>query len=154
MGMKKNNLLNLILIVHLILFAQCARDQKPDNLMQLTALNSMQRAIPGRPVEGAQVIDIKAAKNEYEAFQVVIAAGNENLLQNVQVTISDLEGESGRIGSDNISLFRAENVHLRNSTDRAYFGPGLFPDPLLPFLDPVSGESIKSYHKSYIIKLL
>jgi len=145
--MKRNNLLNLNLIVLLALFTQCAQDQRTDDPIRLTALNSMQRAIPGRPIEGAQVIDIKAAKNEYEAFQVVIEAGNENLLQNVQVSISDLEGESGRIGSDNIILFRAENVHLRNSTDRAYFGPGLFPDPLLPFLDPVSGESIKSYHK-------
>ena len=145
--MKKNHFLNLSLFVLLMLFAQCAQVQKPDDPIRLTALNSMQRAIPGLPVEGTTIIDIKAAKNEYEAFQVVISAGNENHLKNVQVTISDLEGESGRISPDNISLFRAENVHLRESTSSAEFGPGLFPDPLLPFLDPVSGESIKSYHR-------
>ena len=70
LSLKKNNLLNLILIVLLVLFAQCAQDQRTDDPIRLTALNSMQRAIPGRPVEGTQVIDIKAAKNEYEAFQV------------------------------------------------------------------------------------
>jgi len=106
----------------------------------------MQRAIPGQSAEGSSIIDIKAAKNEYEAFQVVISAGDKNHLKNIRVSISDLEGEKGRISPDNVRLFRAENIHLRNSTPRADFGPGLFPDPLLPFLNPVSGDSIMAYH--------
>ena len=106
--MKKSNSLNFILFVLLSLFAQCTMEnQKPDNPIRLTALNSMQRAIPWQAVEGSPIIDIKAAKNEYEAFQVVISAGNEDHLKNVKVTISDLEGENGRISPDNISLFRA-----------------------------------------------
>jgi hypothetical protein len=102
--MEKNHFLNLMLFVLLILFAQCAQVQKPDNPIRLKALNSMQRAIPGRPLEGAPIIDIKAAKNEYEAFQVVISAGNGNHLNNVKVTISDLEGESGRMFISGIQL--------------------------------------------------
>ena len=146
--MRKNQFSNVILFFILILFAQCDQEsQKTSQTIRLAALNSMQRAIPGNPVKGNPIIDIKAAKNEYEAFQVVISNGQKNHLKNLKIEVSDLEGDSGRISKGNIKLFRTENVHIRNSSPKADFAPGLFPDPLLPFLNPVSGDSIKSYQR-------
>ncbi|MGW8161265.1 MAG: TolC family protein, partial [Desulfobulbales bacterium] len=64
------------------------------------------------------------AKNEYEAFQVIITAGTGKKLENVKIEISDLEGENGKIGKENLALFRAEDVHLRHPSPRSAFGPG------------------------------
>jgi hypothetical protein len=80
--MRKLNFLNAILLVILVLSVQCVQEnQEQDYTIKLTALNSLQRAIPGVPVTGKSTIDIKAAKNEYEAFQIVISSGTENQLK-------------------------------------------------------------------------
>lgn len=146
--MRNFNFLIVLLFIFLFLSVQCVQEsQEPDDKIQLTALNSMQRAIPGMSVSGKSEVNIKAAKNEYEAFQVVISAGKNNHLKNVKVDITDLKGENGKIGRENIKMFRVENIHIRNSSPRAAYAPGLFPDPLLPFLDPVSGDSVTLYQR-------
>ncbi len=146
--MKNPKLLFAVLFFILILFFHCApKDQKNDIPIRLTALNSMQRVLDGEPISGKSSVEIKAARNEYEAFQLVISAGEYNHLQNVKVEISDLEGDNGKIAKGNIEMFRTENVHIRNSSPRADFESGLFPDPLLPFIDPLSGDSIIQYQR-------
>ncbi len=138
---------NKILLLIFIMLLTFSCKEENDNLIRLTALNSMQRALDGEPISGKSSVDIRAAKNEYEAFQVVISAGENNRLQNIKVEISDLGGDNGKIGRENIKMFRTENVHVRNSSPRADFASGLFPDPLLPFLNPLSGDSIKQYQR-------
>jgi len=146
--MKMFNIIKVLFLLILIGLTQCIQEnKKPENEIQLTVLNSLQRAMPGIPVTGKSIIDIMSAKNEYEAFQVIITAGTSKKLEDVKVEISDLEGDNGRIGKENLKMFRAENVHLRKSSPRAAFGPGLFPDPLLPFLNPVSGDSIQGFRR-------
>ena len=146
--MKNSKFLFAVFFFILILFSYCApKDQKNDNQIRLTVLNSMQRALNGDVISGKSSVEIKAAKNEYEAFQVVISAGDNNRLQNVKVEISDLEGDNGKISRGSIEMFRTEDVYIRNSSPRADFKSGLFPDPLLPFLDPLSGDSIIPYQR-------
>jgi hypothetical protein len=85
---------------------------------------------------------IKAAKNEYEPFQVILRS-QENL-KNVDVTASDLVGADGqRIGKENITLFREHYVYVRVPSSRCENPPGWYPDALLPFADPVTGERIQ-----------
>ncbi len=97
--MRKSNFLNAILLIILALFVQCTQERKEkDYNIRLTALSSLQRAIPGIPVTGKSTVDIKAAKNEYEAFQVVISSGPDNQLNDVKIEMTDLVGDNGRIG--------------------------------------------------------
>ncbi|MHC4541448.1 MAG: DUF4091 domain-containing protein [Planctomycetota bacterium] len=111
--------------------------------MELTALNSMQRIGQDQEPYGATEVKISAARNEVESFQVVVAAVNENISV-VRVEISDLAGPNGgRIAKENIRLFRAEYVRVRMSTPRADLPPGLYADPLVPFINPVTGEAIQ-----------
>jgi hypothetical protein len=146
--MRKSNFYNVILFMILALVVQCTpENQEKDYKIRLTALSSLERAIPGLPVTGKSVVDIKAAKNEYEAFQVVISSGPDNQLKDVKIEITDLEGDNGRIGKEHLEVFRAENIHIRKSSPRSAFGPGLFPDPLLPFMDPVTGDSIRALQR-------
>ncbi len=93
---------------------------------------------------GENIVKIKAAKNEYEPFQIAIVAGGK--LNNVKVEMSDLKGENGMIGKENITLFREEYVPIRNSSPRVVYSQGLYPDPLLPFNNPVAGEPIEPLH--------
>ena len=110
--------------------------------MQLKALSSMQRVLPNTAISGANSVEIMAARNEYEAFQIIISAGYESHLEDIRINISNLTSNEGTIDHENINVFRAEDVFIRHSSPRAELPPGLFPDPLLPFINPVTGDSI------------
>lgn len=72
-----------------------------------------------------RVIDMSAARNEYESAQIVIRAGSEPL-QQVKVTISDLIGPAGaRIRARNVGLYRVAYVSLPIQSKEQ-------PDPLPP----------------------
>ena len=114
----------------------------------LTALNSMERIRQDQRPYGAGEVNIKAAKNEVESFQVVVAALGRNI-NVVRAEISDLVAADGsKIGKDNIKLFREEYVRVRRSTRRAELPPGLYTDPLVPFINPITGEPIKPRRQS------
>jgi len=75
---------------------------------------------------------IKAARNEAEAFQVVVRAGDGGL-KGVNVSITDLKGDGRVIDRNNIALFREHFVEVRVSSPRAKEPPGFVPDALIPF---------------------
>ncbi len=138
----------LLLIIITTAFTHCAKKAgQAGPALHLTALSSMERQLPGLALKGSAVAEIKAAKNEYEAFQVVITAGKTGHLKNVRVAMSDLQGKNGSIGKENITMYREGMVYLRHSSPRAAFPPGLYPDPLIPFINPVTGDSLRPYHK-------
>ena len=115
----------------------------PEKKMGLTALNSMERIGQNQGPYGAGKVEIKSAKNEVESFQVVVAALKENI-KIVKAEISDLVAKNGsKIGKENIKLFRAEYVRVRRSSPRAELGPGLYTDPLVPFINPLTGKPIE-----------
>jgi hypothetical protein len=112
------------------------------NGIRLTVLNSMERIGQDQDPYGRQQAEIHAARNEWESFQVVVAAGDENV-RVTQAEISDLAGPAGaKIGRDAIKLYREEYVRVRQSTRRAELPPGLYPDALVPFFNPITGEPI------------
>jgi hypothetical protein len=114
----------------------------------LTALNSAERISQDQKADGADAVKISSARNEVESFQVVVSAPKENI--NVtKVDISNLAGPGGsKIEKNNIKLFREEYVRVRLSTPRAELPPGLYPDPLVPFINPVTNEPIEPLNES------
>ena len=116
--------------------------------MTLTALNGMERISQDQETFGTSSVDIFSAKNEVESFQVVVAAPKENITV-VKVEISDLVGPNGsKIDKDNTRLYREEYVRVRISTPRAELPPGLYPDPLVPFINPITGKPIEPLTES------
>ena len=137
--MKNGTLVTLLLFLILCSSAYSPAGEK----ISLTALNSMERIGQNESPRGATSVEIGSAKNEVESFQVVVAAPTENITV-VKAEISDLTGPDGsRIGQDNVTLFREEYVRVRMSTPRAELPPGLYPDPLVPFVNPVTGKPIE-----------
>ncbi|MFH1716546.1 MAG: glycoside hydrolase domain-containing protein [Planctomycetota bacterium] len=131
----------------LVILGACAYSPAAD-MIQLTALNSMERIGQSQEPHGAATIEIKAARNEVESFQVVVAAPKENISV-VEVEISDLTGQGGsKIAKDNIRLFREEYVRVRMSSPRAELPPGLYADPLVPFINPDTGKPIEPLNQS------
>ena len=138
--MKDKNLFAIVISVLVLCSSVYSAAQKT---MGLTALNSMERISRNQQPYGPGKVEIKSAKNEVESFQVVVAALTENI-KVVKAEISDLMGKDGaKITKENIKLFRAEYVFVRRSTPRAELGPGLFTDPLVPFINPLTGKPIE-----------
>ena len=146
--MKNTRINEFILLLSILFFTYCTKQPgKGQKSLRLMALNSMQRIVPGKVPQGNNIAVLKAAKNEYEAFQVVITAAGGHHLKNVKVEMSDLEGRDGNIGIENITMYREGLVYLRHSSPKAAFPPGLYPDPLIPFINPVTGDSLRPYHR-------
>lgn len=79
---------------------------------------------------------IKSARNEYQAFQVVVRSGADGL-KDVTAAASDLQGEGGRrIDRSHISLFREQFIELRTPSPKSKMAPGFLPDALIPFEGP------------------
>jgi hypothetical protein len=119
--------------------ARAAREEQ----IRLTVLGAMDRIGQDQEPYGAPRAEIQAAQNEWESFQVVVFAPQENILV-TGAEITDLVGPQGaQIPPDGIKLYREEYVRVRKSTPRADLPPGLYADPLVPFLHPDTGEPIE-----------
>ena len=118
-------------------------DAAENRQVRLTALGSMERIGLDQQPHGLPEVKIQAAKNEWESFQVVVSAAGENIL----VTSAEITGLAGPGGAaipgENITLYREEYTRVRMSTPRAELPPGLYADPLVPFINPITGEPIE-----------
>ena len=135
----------IIFFLSIFLLESFSDTKKEEVRMQLEAFNPMQLIKQENKVKGNSIARIKAAKNEYESFQICITA-NSGKLNNVKVNISDLKSKRGIIEKENITLFREEYVPIRNSSPRVSYPPGLYPDPLLPIKNPITKKAIEPLH--------
>jgi len=97
--------------------------------------------MPNDPAKDSPNAAVSAARNEAEAFQVIVSGG-ENGLSQVNATAGDLVGPNGRtIPGDQVILFRQHYVRVTipsflcgvTGNPRK---TGEYPDPLIPFFDP------------------
>ncbi len=102
------------------------------------------KVMQDRAPQAVRAVQIEAARNEYEPFQVVLRADG-GALDNVSARISDLIGPDGAvIPAENVTFYRAYyvTVTLPSGTgqgDGLPGGPrqtGEYVDPLIPFYDP------------------
>lgn len=95
----------------------------------------------------ATSINIFAAKGETESFQVVISTA-ETSLSNTKVTASKLIGPAGAsIDASNIVLYREYYTKVTASSlnplgSNQPLPPGMYPDGLIPFVDPATGKAL------------
>lgn len=140
---KTNNELMIVLISVLLISCSEPADKQE---VRLTSISSMERIGQDEPLFGKETAAISAAKNEVESFQVVVGALTKNL-RVVNAEMTGLNGDAGTISKENISLYREEYARVRRSSPRAQLPPGLYADPLVPFIDPVKGKPIEPFHQ-------
>lgn len=111
--------------------------------IRLSAFPAAVRIDQSGVIQGAESAVIAGARNECESFQVVVTAVGGRLEQ-VEAVCSALSHPNGaEISRDNLILYREAYVPIRYSSPRATCPPGLVPDPLIPFVNPYTGEPIQ-----------
>ena len=123
-----------VMLLFVICGSTAARAQLDAGVVPAT-----RKVLPDAPMPAVKTAELKAARNEWEAFQIVIrdpqgAAG-------VDVVLADLAGPDGAaIPAVRARLFREHFVEVTDvSPGGVTFHErqlGLYPDPLIPFRDP------------------
>jgi Glycoside hydrolase 123, catalytic domain/Glycoside hydrolase 123, N-terminal domain len=113
-------------------------------VIELTALPSTVRVGVTQPLVGTDKAELACARNEVEAFQVV-ATAEGGRLQGLTVAMSPLKNADGAaIPVENVTVFREAFVPVRYSGRRATLPTGLYPDPLVPLVNPYTGEPLEN----------
>ncbi len=88
------------------------------------------------PERTANAVQISAARNEYEPFQVVLRP--EATWSNLTVAVSDftLQGGGVAIAGSNVEVCVVEYVPVTTASDTYFCTTGLHPDPLVPLAAP------------------
>ncbi|MCA9445309.1 MAG: hypothetical protein KC964_31260, partial [Candidatus Omnitrophica bacterium] len=125
----------------LVLLPLTAAVAEPD--IRLTAVPPTEQVRQTGEVEGYSKIRIQLAKGETESYQLVVTAMLDNL-RSVEAEAGEIEEASGNpFPSDAITWYREAYVPIRHSAPRAQLPPGLVPDPLVPFVDPYTGDPVR-----------
>ena len=88
-------------------------------------------------------VRLSAARNEWESFQILVRS--EEPVGGVRVEADDLRGPDGAVlPGQNARLFRQHQLRLDEGTFRnETFKPDWYPDPLIPFEHPVTGNKLE-----------
>lgn len=109
---------------------------------QIYAESSTVKVQPTDPPKAAKTARIAAAKNEFEAFQVVVRADGAAVTQ-VTARASALNGP-GSIPASAVRLYREE--YLQVTTPSGSIGKaGRWPDGLVPAVDDVDGQARNAF---------
>jgi hypothetical protein len=125
-----------------ILFLLLASGAPASAAMRVYTTDGLTRVRPNDRPLSTPTAAIRAARNEYEPFQVVVRA-DRRALTGVRVLASDLRTRDGRvIPRTNITLYREHYVRVRHPSPRSREGAGWYPDALIPFLNPIDGRPV------------
>jgi Domain of unknown function (DUF4091) len=108
------------------------------------ATDGMEKVLPDAPPRRAGAVELFAARNEFEPFQVVLRAGDHDLGAADAEATDLLSAGGARIPRRCLTLYRERYLRLTrpSSVDG---GTGEWPDPLLPRLDPGTGAHLGSF---------
>ncbi|MGK7934445.1 MAG: glycoside hydrolase domain-containing protein [Xenococcaceae cyanobacterium] len=112
------------------------------------AVPGLERITPQDSAGNKTRIQLRAARGEYEPFQIGIKAPPRGL-NNVNVFISDLTNDNGEIISQkNITLYREHYIFSpaaspEESRDNFSSGVGWYADGLIPFINPQTSKILR-----------
>ncbi len=101
-----------------------------------------QRVLQDTPPGEQTEVNLRAAANEYEPFRLIVHAGDRSL-RDVRVVTSSLNGPGGAISAFNLALYRAHYLRIDTPSHRMDSPAGMYPDALIPFNDPRTGEELE-----------
>lgn len=88
-----------------------------------------------------RTVVLRCAANEYEPFRVIVRAGVAPLPE-VSLNVSELRGPVGVIAAGNLTLYREHYFNMSAPSPRSTAPAGWYPDALIPFVDPQTGQDI------------
>jgi len=123
----------------LILFALLGSAKAADAMVVWTD-HATVKIRPNTPAKTDQTsVSLKAARNEFEAFQLIVTA-DKGALSGVNVTVSDLnDGHGNTISAGNIMIYKEAYLYV-NTPSTIQGATGEWPDALIPKQDEYAGE--------------
>jgi len=117
---------------------------------QVWTVTETGRVLRDEPAGQGTSVNLAAARNEWESFQILVRS--DQPVQGIHVEAADLAGPEGAVlRAAAARLFRQHQLHLTVGTDRNEgFKPGWYPDPLIPFSHPVTGQPLKGARLSAV----
>jgi hypothetical protein len=105
-------------------------------------LTQTRRVLRDDPAGQGTSVNLGAARNEWESFQILIRS--DVPVRGINVEAADLRGPDGAVlRAADARLFRQHQLHLTVGTYRNDgFKPGWYPDPLIPFRHPVTRQPL------------
>lgn len=140
----------VIFAITLSISNSMALDPPPPLELWLTAASERVLRADIPPFNQNNSVHIKAARNEWEDFQVFLRCSQE--ITCVSLLPGNLYGPSGAVISpDNMELYRIHQTYVEKCSTciPEQFKPGFYPDALIPFNNPVTKESLYNLNVPY-----
>jgi hypothetical protein len=119
----------------ILLLAAC-RSPATEPSMSVYVLDEFARVRPSDVPGSKRAALLRAARNEYAPFQIVVRAGTSGL-KRVNAAAGPLAPKRGRaIPADRITLYREHYIEVKKLSPKSKGSTGWYPDALIPFLDP------------------
>jgi len=99
-------------------------------------------------VTGDSSAEIYCAKNETESFQIVVVNKSSSTLPDIEITVSQWEPQRSTGRSPVLTLYREHYVEVKKSSYGIQSELGMYPDALIPFIDPYTNQPI--YRARYL----
>lgn len=105
-------------------------------------LTQTQRVLRDEPAGSGALVQLAAARNEWESFQILIRC--DVPVRGVNLEAADLVGPAGAmLPAAHARLFRQHQLELTVGTYRNdNFKPGWYPDPLIPWKHPLTRKPL------------
>jgi len=109
---------------------------------QVWTLSETRRVLRDEPAGSGTSVDVSGGNNEWVSFQILMRS--DEPVRGIRVVPADLVGRGGVISAKEARLYRQHQIEITEGTYRnERFKPGWYPDPLIPFRHPVTGEPLK-----------
>jgi len=113
--------------------------------VQVWVADAMSRAKRDDPPGKAGTLNISAARNEWEPFQIIVRAQGQSVRVN-DVRVSDFTSPTDSIPASYVTFYRAQDIQVTTPSPDANSGPSLgqgwYPDILVPFKHLTTGAEL------------
>jgi hypothetical protein len=123
-----------------ILFLGASRSPAKEPAMSVYVVDEFARVRPRDLPGSRRVAVLRAARNEYTPFQIIVRAGAGGL-RHVNAAARPLMPKRGHvIPTAWVTLYREHYIQVQRPSPKSKAPPGWYPDALIPFLDPSTGK--------------
>jgi len=120
----------------------CCAAGAADPAMRVVVVDAPVRVAPDNVnIEGTDGAELSCARREAESFQIVVVNQGPEPLRGIDLACSAMDGESrGATPRPTLLAYREHYVRIDKLTPKTPGKPGLYPDALIPFIDPYTGR--------------
>jgi hypothetical protein len=131
------------ILLFLLLVNSCCQPTAGGEV-SVVVLSSLERVLQDDVnVKGPQKAEVFCAKREAESFQIIAVNPTDSVVPDVDLQAGDWKYVGDKpAGVPVLQLFREHYVRIDRPSPRASSRPGMYPDALIPFVNPYTGERI------------